>query len=528
MDVPLAASHLQRHSANVTIEVVEPELATIGSDVLLRQIVGLLREINTPAYLVGGAVRDRLLNDRPGTMARLPGPYDLDIAVPSDALRIARRIADELGGAFYPLDAERDVGRAVLAEDQGQARFVDVARFQGRDLMADLAGRDFTINAMALDVTCDPPLLIDPHEGQVDLQARQLRAVSDQAIRDDPVRGLRAVRFGTQLGFEIETQTQRLIQAAANGMADVSAERVRDELGKILSLPAVADSLRKLDALNLLAQVLPAVTAVKGLAQTGRHRWDAYEHTLQAVAGLEILLPLDGAPPHPDIPFPDQAADHLATVLTGGLSRRLLLTLATLLHDVGKPDTATIDDSGRVRFIGHERVGATIAANRLRRLRFSTDAVRLVETIVRHHLRPLQLTWGGVVSKRAIHRFYRDTNDAGVDVALLSLADERATAGHDADIVPSSKETQEYEALLKTVTSLLDAYFNRQDIVVAPPPLLTGRDLIDQFGLEQGPAIGRLLAALQEAQATSQVTTREQAEQWVRRTVTDWRLGIGD
>lgn len=489
---------------------------------LLRQIVGLLREMNTPAYLVGGAVRDLLLNARPGTKARPPVAYDLDFAVPGDALLIARRIADELGGAFYPLDAGRDVGRAVLTGRQGEAWLVDVARFQGQDLMADLAGRDFTINAMALDVTCDPPLLIDPHGGQPNLQARQLRAVSDQAIRDDPVRGLRAVRLGAQLGFEIESHTQRLIRAAANSMADVSAERVRDELCKILSLSSTADSLRQLDALNLLAEVLPEVTALKGLAQTGRHRWDAYEHTLQAVAGLEVLLPLEGAPPHLDIPFPDQAADHLAIMPTGGHSRRLLLTLATLLHDVGKAYTATIDDTGRVRFIGHERDGATMAADVLRRLRFSGDAVRLAEAVVRHHLRPLQLTWHGVASKRAIHRFFRDVGDAGVEVALLSLADNRATTGYDDDADPCSEATHEYRALLKTVASLLDAYFNRKETVVAPPPLLTGRDLIDQFGLKQGPAIGRLLTALQEAQAIGQVTSRKQAEEWVSRKIGDF------
>jgi putative nucleotidyltransferase with HDIG domain len=471
--------------------------------------------MGTPAYLVGGTVRDELLDAQGVGVTGPSRPYDLDFAVPGDGLRVARRIADALGGAYYPLDPERGVGRAVLADDRGQTRDVDVSRFQGPDLMADLAGRDFTVNAMARDVTQDASRLIDPHAGRADLQARQLRAVSDSSIRGDPVRGLRAVRLGAQLGFEIEPHTRRLIQDAAPDLAGVSAERVRDELAKTLSLPSAADSLRQLDALNLLAEIIPEVTALKGLAQTGRHRWDAYEHTLRAVADLETLLPLDGAPLHPDVPYPDQVADHLAVVLTGGHSRRLLLTLAVLLHDVGKRDTATIDDEGRVRFISHERVGATMAADILRRTRFSTDAQRLVETIVRHHLRPLGLTWGGVPSKRAIHRFFRDTGDAGVEVALLSLADNRATVGYqDAD--GSSVGADEYRPLLETVTFLLDAYFNRQKTVVAPPPLLTGRDLIDRFGLEEGPAIGRLLTALREAQATGEVTNREHAEGWIR------------
>jgi len=505
-----------------------PENEFLGeqTDTLLSHIVRLLREVNSPAYLVGGAVRDHLLaaqeRGRPSSLLI----YDLDFAVPSDGLRVARRIADALGGAFYPLDAGRDVGRAVLTGERGETRVVDVARFQGRDLMADLAGRDFTVNAMALDVTHDPPLLIDPHGGQADLQAQQLRAVSDQAIANDPVRGLRAVRLEAGLGFEIEARTQRLIQAAAPKLAEVSAERVRDELVKILSLPAVAGSLRQLDRLNLLAEVLPEVTALQGLAQTGRHRWDAYEHTLQALADLEILLPLNAALLHPDVPFPDQAADHLAMVITGGHSRRLLLTLAALLHDVGKPQTATTEEDGRVRFIDHERVGAAMASDALRRLRFSAEGVRLVQSVVRHHLRPLQLTWQGVASRRAIHRFYRDAGDAGVEVALLALADDRATTGYHDDSDPSSGAADEYQALTETVTALLDAYFNRRQSVVAPIPLLTGRDLMDQFGLEQGPAIGRLLAALQEAQATGQVTNREQAVAWAIHTARDWGLEI--
>jgi len=495
------------------------------TETLLARVILLFKEANSPAYLVGGAVRDRMLSARPGRGADLPRLYDLDFAVPGDGLRSARRIADALGGAFYPLDTERDVGRAVFTGSQGEAHIVDVARFQGPDLMADLAGRDFTINAMAMDVIHDSLLLIDPYDGQADIHARQLRAVSERAIRDDPVRGLRAVRLAAQLGFAIEPHTRGLIQDAAPGLTDVSAERVRDELVKILSLPSVVDSLRQLDALDLLAEVLPEVTALKGLDQTGRHRWDAYEHTLQAIAALETLLPLDGLPLHPDIPFPEQVADHLAILVTGGHSRRLLLTLATVLHDVGKPDTATIDEGGRVRFIGHERLGATMAADILRRLRFSTDAVHLVETVVRHHLRPLQLMGQGVTSKRAIHRFFRDTRDAGAEIGLLSLADNCATAGYHVDTDQLSEVAQvEYRALLETVTSLLDAYFNRQQSVVAPVPLLTGRDLIDQFGLKQGPAIGRLLTALREAQATGQVTSREQAEAWVRHKVREWVL----
>lgn len=478
----------------------------------------LLREMGALAYLVGGAVRDQQLE--------LHRTYDLDFAVPMDGLRLARRIADALGAAFYPLDTERDVGRIVLTSDQGTVQVVDIARFQGPDLRADLAGRDFTINAMALDVTLDPLSLLDPHQGQADLQKRQLRAVSDQAIHNDPVRGLRAVRLAAELGFEIEPHTQTLIRDAAPDLAHVSAERVRDELIKTLSLPAVADSLRLLDALNLLAGVFPEVTALKGLTQTGHHRWDAYEHTLQTVATLEALLPLNGDPFHPDVPFPEDVAKHLAIIVTGGQSRRTLLTLAALLHDVGKRATATVEPDGRVRFIDHEREGARMAADAVRRLRFAGDAVRLVETVVCHHLRPLQLAWQGVISRRAIHRLFRDTGEAGVEVALLSLADYQSTVGIETTVQPLEGEDDQYANLFRVVERLLDAYFNHRQTVVMPGPLLTGRDLIHQFDLAEGPTIGRLLFGLREAQAVGEVSTREQAEEWVRHKIREWGVEI--
>ncbi|MEJ2560379.1 MAG: HD domain-containing protein, partial [Anaerolineae bacterium] len=256
--------------------------------------------------------------------------------------------------------------------------------------------------------------------------------LSDEALRNDPVRGLRAVRQAAELGFEIEPHTQDLIREAAPGLAGVSAERMRDELAKILSLPGITASLRQLDELYLLAEILPQVTALKDVAQTRPHRWDAYEHTLQTVAALESLLPLDGSALDPGLPYPEQVTHHLGQGVSGGHSRRLLLTLAALLHDVGKRDTARVEADGRVRFIGHDKKGAAIAAKAMRDLRFAAEATRRVETIVRHHLRPLQLAWEGRVSKRAIYRFFRDAGDAGVETALLALADQRATTGPDA------------------------------------------------------------------------------------------------
>ena len=492
---------------------------------LLRHIFSLLSAAVSPCYLVGGMLRDLLLSgiesptaappaqedvtqvagSVPGT-GHTPDWSDLDFSVPADGLRIARQLANQLGGAFYALDPQRDVGRVVLRDP---TRVIDIARFQGNTLEADLAARDFTVNAMAVDITHHPLRLIDPLAGYADLLMRHLRAVSEEAIERDPVRALRAVRLQAQLNFEIEATTRQLIRNAANQLVRTSAERVRDEVMKILALPHAASSLRELDALGLLDVVIPELTPLKGMRQTSCHRWDGFEHTLRTVAALEDWLAAGIQAGQPELPFRQLVLQHLAAETAGGYRRRTLLSLAALLHDIGKPSCASLDPDGHIRFIGHEQIGAGLAVEVLERLRLPRQAIRLVETVIRHHLRPLSLARQGIPSRRATHRYYRELGEAGVEVALHALADLQATVG------PPDGDEQ-WPALLSTVTWLLDVYFNQHRQIVAPPPLLTGHDLVQHMGLKPGPRLGQLLADLQEAQAIGAVTTRAQAEAWVR------------
>jgi poly(A) polymerase len=486
-------------------------------DPRLVQVLQLIAEVVPSCFLVGGAVRDCLLHCLPDLPIRPPlsrAGYDLDLIVPSDGLRIARQVADTLGGAFYALDPVRDIGRIVFRFSSASKQcVVDVASFQAATLMDDLTGRDFSINAMAVEITRQPFTLIDPVGGLDDLRAGRLRAVSDHAMLQDPVRAVRAVRFRAQFGFEIEPHTLHLAQAASGELTSISVERIRDELTKILALPGVADSLRLMDYLSILSVILPELTPLKGLEQPYRDV-DGFEHTLQVVTALESLLPLDGAPPDARLPFREQILDHLAVCTTGGYSRRLLLTIAALLHDIGKPATFGREADGQIHYIGHEIVGARLAVEAMERLRLSAQAVHWVETIVRQHLRPSLLAKEATLSRRAIHRFYRDVGEAGVDTAIVSLADHLGWA--DTEVCPYTN----HDTLLATVTRLFEAYFARRGEIVSPPALLSGDDLVERFGLRPGPAIGELLRELQTAQAAGEVLTRAQAEAWVKRHLT--------
>jgi poly(A) polymerase len=188
------------------------------------------------------------------------------------------------------------------------------------------------------------------------------------------------------------------------------------------------------------------------------------------------------------------------------------LRWSALLHDVGKPATQTVDQAGRIRFLGHDDAGAALATKLLNRLRFSSEAVRRVRDTVAGHMRPLYLAnETHPPSRRTVYRYYRALHAAGIDVALLSLADHLATYNG-----PGPSES--WAALLAVVGTLLDTYFNGYSETVAPPRLLNGLEVMELLGMEPGRELGRLLAELEEAQAAGEVATREAAVDFLRQT----------
>lgn len=530
-----------RTNARLSQAKADPQIVFVPEpfDDALPEVVTRVRDlVPDPAkvWLVGGAVRDLFLN-RP--------VHDVDFAVDGDGLAVARRVADALGGAFYALDAERGAGRIIVETDAVGAdqrvgpvpddansaapqrlMTLDFARLRGEDVFADLAGRDFTLNAIAVPLHA-PDTCLDPLRGVADLRARLIRACSPTAIADDPIRGVRAVRLAAQLNFKIEKETRAAIKAHAPELQRISAERIRDEFIRCLGGPQPAASLRALDLLGLLDQIVPELKAAHGLAQSPPHTLDVWEHTLAVVARLAEVIYLLG-PVH-DV---DAASDltsgmvsarlgryrapisaHLAQPLAGDRPTRWITMLAALLHDAAKPETRTVEADGRIRFLGHEGRSATLTVEVLTRLKFSSDEIRHAEAVVAHHMRPRQLTREGEPRERAIYRFFRDTGAAGVDIVLLSLADFLGKYGSHP---PPEDEWAHHVA---GCARMLEAYFEKREIVVAPPALINGDDLLREFGLKPGPPIGRLLEAVRESQAAGEITTREEALAYARRSL---------
>jgi poly(A) polymerase len=496
----------------------------------VQQIIDFVCQRAGEAWLVGGYVRDRLLQRETS---------DIDFVVPDGAIPLARTLADEFSGHFFVLDKDRDIARAVVKDGAGRRLNVDIARLRAKGLTADLRLRDFTINAIALPVGAkDATEAIDPFRGQVDLSDRVIRVVTQDAFRDDPLRLLRAVRQAAELDFRTDELTYGLIRKDAALLRTVAAERVRDELARILSLPRSWHSLRVMQEAGLLVQVLPEAAALVGVLQSAPHHQDVFDHTCSVLAHLEGLFDviwlarpsMASARAADAFPFLSGAAwAELAEVVqpySGALqahmqgpvsalhSRADCLRWAALAHDWGKPATRSVDESGRIRFFGHDELGALLAKNRLHELRMSTDEAAYVGRLVGLHMRPGQLSNDYPASRRAMYRFFREAAGSGPDCVLLSLADYSATrAGH--------RFLEPWGRRLKTAESLLGAHFLERATRVDPVALLNGRQLMANFGLAPGPQVGFLLEGLREAQAVGEVTCYEEALAWLSRQIAE-------
>ena len=475
---------------------------------VIEQLCDFFASRDTEAYLVGGVVRDLLLGSVPGARTD-----DVDIA--TDSLEVYQDLAQAMDGHAVWMDEEREIVRLIAPSASGISH-VDISRMRGT-IGQDLAMRDFTVDAMALpisqDALADPRgHLIDPLGGLSDLEARTIRQVSASAFRDDPARLMRAPRLAAQLDFEIDRETEARIRADSHLIGGVASERVRDELLGILVEDRTSRSLRILDRLDLLCRVIPELEAAKGVAQPKEHHWDVFDHLVETASRVEVLLGAGSEQPEfvgRLTPRFEGMESYFEQPVGDGQTRRTILKLAALLHDVAKPATKSMEPSGRIRFLGHSEEGAGIAVEVLRRLRLGGQSVELVRKMVRYHLRPAQMApVGELPSGRAVFRYYRDLGDAAVDTLYLSLADHLAARGPDL-------EREEWARQCRVVSHILGEGRERS-APEAMPRLLNGYDLMAIFSLSPGPRIGILLNVVQEAQANGDIYTREEAIELVR------------
>jgi tRNA nucleotidyltransferase/poly(A) polymerase len=431
----------------------------VSSEQLARRIGATLKHRGRQAFLVGGCVRDPLLG-------RVPKDYDIATdARPEEVLSLFPH-SEMVGAHFGVAQVREDGARVEVATFRSDGAYSDgrrpdSVRFES-DARQDALRRDFTINALFQDP--ETGAIVDFVGGRADLEARIVRAIGDPEKRfaEDHLRMLRAPRFAAALGFDINPATADAIRKLRARIRDVAAERVRDELTRILTEGGARRGFELLDELRLLPEILPEVSAMKGVAQPPEFHpeGDVWTHTLLMLEGMR--------------------------------SPSITLALGVLLHDVGKPPTFRVAE--RIRFDGHVEVGARMAVEILSRLRYSSEEIGRVEALVANHLR---FKDAPRMKESTLKRFLRQPH-----------FDEHLEL-HRLDCLSSHRRLENYEFCREKLRSLAPEELK-------PAPLVTGKDLI-AAGYTPGPSFSRMLAAAEDAQLESRVATKEEALDLIRR-----------
>ncbi|MDP2940052.1 MAG: HD domain-containing protein [Candidatus Omnitrophota bacterium] len=469
------------------------QLESLQNNPNLKTILKLAQKNKQKVYLVGGFLRDLILN------RNKEKNFDLDFAVSKQAMKLAKSFARNIHGAFVVLDKERGYARVVKNLENKSFTF-DFANLRGKNIKQDLQLRDFTINTLALNLECLKTaqnlskVLLSPFKGLEDLKKSRIRMVNRQSFLDDPLRLLRAFSLSAQLDFVIEPKTLKRIRQLAKKIQDVAYERIRDEFFKILKISHSIDFIRQMDKVKILDKVIPQIRAMYGVKQGPYHHLDVFRHSLEALAQLERLVA--------ELSNHQKIQDYLREVIAANRTRLSLVKLGALLHDIGKPK-AKKRLEGKTVFYGHERLGRKISDNIADMLKLSTREKFALEKLIFWHLRPGYLAEKSFPTSRAIFRFFRDAEEEAPAILLIGIADQRATRGP----LTAHSNRIHHE---KVVMDLIDYYFKKQE----EKPfvrLIDGNDLIKKLKLTPGPIFAKILREIEEAQAEGSIKTKQEA-----------------
>jgi poly(A) polymerase len=445
-----------------------------------------------PAYLAGGSIRDYVL-ERPSR--------DHDFVVPGNARAFAKEVATRLGAQMVEIGKDDRTIFRVVSEKE----VLDFSSMVGSSIQDDLKRRDFTINSLAYDLRSER--LIDPVGALDDIRSKTIRLISEDAILDDPLRMLRAFRFAAVLGFHIAPETLSAINKYNALIARAAEERISAEILKIMEAERSFPHLREMDRVGLLTQILPELEGCRGCLQNEIHGWDVFEHAMRTYEEMERIV----SPSRQDAKLWPEFSGPIGAYLEKG-RRKILLKWAALLHDVGKPLTRTVDPTGKVRFLGHEKVGGALVRDVCARLRMSSQDRSYVTLVVQKHLLPLFLFDAyqrRSLTSRGMVRFVRKYQDDIMGLLIHSVADQRAKARAGHESVPGLVR------FLQFLHRILSTYLSDLKPRMAAPRLVTGHDLIKHFNLKPSELVGRLLEKVEEARLSGEVETKEEAMELV-------------
>lgn len=466
-------------------------------------------------WLVGGTVRDILLGHNEIT--------DIDLVCEKNPITLLKQISLQEHLGFFVLDHEREIAR-IVKQYNGKFYTIDFAKLKASDITNDLYQRDFTINAISAYI--DWPLLdneiplYDPLNGIKDLHTQKLVECNKSIFIDDPLRILRVFRFFATLNFKISESLFQLIHQNVHLIKNIAFERIRDEFFKILSTPNSYKTIKYMDEVGIIKEILPELEAAKNVTQNEWHHLDVFNHSLKTLENFENLL-------NSDIPLPikywNKVNEYLNSFISGSRKYLEIYKFACLLHDIAKPNCKKVlcnkdSKKEKVTFYGHEIEGMQMVKNIGIRWKLSNQEIDCLQITLKNHMRP-GVILQEVESKpnelkekhyqKLLFRYFMETGREGVGIALLSLADRLAAQGNIIDNMNDALNNFKHG-----IYNIIDSFYSQLESY-KQPPILNGNDLITIFRLKPGPHFKTILDALKEAQTLQNIKTKEEAVTFV-------------
>ena len=481
----------------------------------LLRVIRETKSADDSVFLVGGAVRDQLLDI---------AIHDLDFTVRGDSILLARKVAQKLKGVFFILDAVRRTARVIYNNKNEFDLTLDFAMMQGETIVEDLQRRDFTINAIAVDIQ-NPSVLIDPLKGETALKKRRIILCSPASIVDDPLRIFRAIRLKLQLDLEIDGNLEKEIINKASLLANISSERIRDELFLLIENSNFCEALELMIQMKIFDEIFLSRLGIneslkQDLATVSKHTLLTIDNlykirnetsgsiSKQKYENKEICSFTRGT-----YSYRKKLFSHLENPITEGRTRFSLLALAALFHDAGVFECKAVDWDGAVHYYRHENLSSHLAARFGDRIILSKAESQFLASVVLNHTKPFHLArQSKAISPREIYRYFLSLGEVGIDAVLLSVADYYAKD-------PFCNPKVEHDQFMKIILALFDAWWNKRNKIVNPKLLIKGDQIMKKFNLSSGPMIGSLLAVLKEEQASGNVHTQKEAYRFLQKLI---------
>ncbi len=503
-----------------------------------------LQKQDTEVYLVGGAVRDLLLGC---------SSHDLDFVVLGDAPQMARKTANYLCGAYYLMDDKRGIARVLVDNETSPQLILDFSNARGNTLESDLRARDFTINAIALDLHTRK--IVDPLEGSRHLREKILIVCNPESFLQDPVRVLRAFRFSLYLNLRLGTETKALLYQAIPQLATISGERQRDELFRLFSGGKAGAALRLLQHAGVMKIVIPELDTIMQTRGDVENTDEFMEIVIKTLQNVDMILDFIAGKRElmPETLYSNliflylgqhrlNLSDHLQRRLTAERSLRGLICLTGMFfpfftempfQSEHVPFEPSQDDflQSKSEFLRPKKDLVTPQINllikRWKYLALSKAEILHSTKIISHanclfdlveHARQVtEITNGNnsskpIIDKRQIYRYFRSCGEAGIDICLLSLALFGARSERDID-------QHEYIQLLQAINDLFNSYWEANINLINPQPIINGQDVIRELRIQPGVKVGQILELIKEEQAAGTIQNHDQALAFVRKLI---------